>query len=42
MADGPSEPDEVESMREAVERSRSGAPAAGAVVRDRFETDEIF
>ena len=34
-------PDE-ESVREAVERSRSGAPAAGAVVRDRFETDEVF
>ncbi|QFU81747.1 formate/nitrite transporter family protein [Natronorubrum aibiense] len=31
-----------ESIREAVERSRSGAPAAGAVVRDRFSSDEIF
>ena len=35
-------PDEAESVRQAVERSRSGAPAAGAVVRDRFETDEVF
>jgi hypothetical protein len=33
MAD--SEPDPEESVREAVERSRSGAPAAGRVVRDR-------
>ena len=31
-----------ESLRDAVERSRSGAPAVGAVVRDRFETDEVF
>ncbi len=31
-----------ESIREAVEQSRSGAPAAGAVVRDRFSSDEIF
>lgn len=31
-----------ESVREAVERSRSGAPAVGEVVRDRFETDEVF
>ncbi|QLD90053.1 formate/nitrite transporter family protein [Natronomonas salina] len=35
-------PDEVETVRDAVERSRSGAPAAGEVVRDRFESDEIF
>lgn len=33
---------DVESVREAVERSRSGAPAVGEVVRDRFETDEVF
>ena len=33
---------EGESVREAVERSRGGAPAVGAVVRDRFETDEVF
>jgi formate/nitrite transporter FocA (FNT family) len=33
---------EDESIREAVERSRSGAPAVGEVVRDRFETDEVF
>ncbi|WP_254763567.1 formate/nitrite transporter family protein [Natrinema marinum] len=31
-----------EQVREAVERSRSGAPAVGAVVRDRFSSDEIF
>lgn len=31
-----------ESVRQAVERSRRGAPAAGEVVRDRFETSEIF
>ncbi|SIS17218.1 Formate/nitrite transporter FocA, FNT family [Natronorubrum thiooxidans] len=36
------EPTPDESIREAVERSRSGAPAAGAVVRDRFSSDEIF
>ena len=35
-------PDPEESVREAVERSRSGAPAAGRVVRDRFSTDEVF
>ena len=34
--------DSNESVREAVERSRHGAPAAGAVVRDRFDTDEVF
>ena len=34
-------PDE-RAVREAVERSRSGAPAAGAVVRDRFSADEVF
>jgi len=31
-----------ESVREAVERSRSGAPAVGRVVRDRFSADEVF
>ena len=36
------DPDPDESVREAVERSRSGAPAAGRVVRDRFSSDEIF
>jgi formate/nitrite transporter FocA (FNT family)/nucleotide-binding universal stress UspA family protein len=35
-------PDPEETMREAVERSRSGAPAVGEVVRDRFSTDEVF
>ena len=41
MADEDEQPTD-ESVREAVERSRSGAPAVGAVVRDRFETDEVF
>jgi formate/nitrite transporter FocA (FNT family)/nucleotide-binding universal stress UspA family protein len=40
MAD--SEPDGEEEVREAVERSRSGAPAAGRVIRDRFSSDEVF
>ncbi len=31
-----------ESVREAVERSRRGAPAVGGVVRDQFETHEVF
>ncbi|MFC4988336.1 MULTISPECIES: formate/nitrite transporter family protein [Saliphagus] len=30
------------TVRDAVERSRSGAPAVGAVVRDRFSSDEVF
>ncbi len=34
--------DPEETVREAVERSRSGAPAVGAVVRDRFSSDEVF
>ena len=38
----PDAQDPAESVREAVERSRSGAPAAGRVVRDRFSTDEVF
>ncbi|WP_340102214.1 formate/nitrite transporter family protein [Salinibaculum salinum] len=37
-----SENDPEESVRQAVERSRSGAPAAGRVVRDRFSADEVF
>ena len=36
------EPDEDTSVRDAVERSRSGAPAVGEVIRDRFGTDEVF
>ncbi|WP_380680715.1 formate/nitrite transporter family protein [Salinigranum sp. GCM10025319] len=39
------DPDErvpEESVRDAVERSRSGAPAVGHVVRDRFSSDEVF
>jgi len=41
---GPPEPngDAEESVREAIERSRSGAPAVGSVVRDRFTSNEIF
>ncbi|OYR82985.1 formate transporter [Halorubrum distributum] len=31
-----------DSMREVVERSRSGAPAVGEAVRDRFSSDEVF
>jgi len=34
--------DGEEDVREAVERSRSGAPAAGRVIRDRFSSDEVF
>ncbi|QCJ47556.1 MULTISPECIES: formate/nitrite transporter family protein [Haloprofundus] len=34
--------EQLDSVREAVDRSRSGAPAAGAVVRDRFSSDEVF
>jgi len=40
MAD--EERDAERSVREAVERSRSGAPAVGRVVRDRFSADEVF
>ncbi|WP_324756263.1 formate/nitrite transporter family protein [Haloarcula sp. GH36] len=38
----PDAQDPEESVREAVERSRSGAPAVGSVVRDRFSSDEVF
>jgi len=31
-----------ESVRAAMEQSRSGAPASGHTVRDRFETHEVF
>ncbi len=34
--------DAEDSVRKAVEQSRSGAPAVGRVVRDRFSTDEVF
>ena len=34
--------DSEDSVREAVERSRSGAPAVGEVLRDRFSADEVF
>lgn len=41
--DRPPQPDEFEEgFREAIDRAQSGAPAAGAAVRDRFSTDEIF
>ncbi|AZQ15430.1 formate/nitrite transporter family protein [Halorubrum sp. PV6] len=39
MTDSPP-PDD--SMRDVVERSRSGAPAVGEAVRDRFSSDEVF
>ncbi|WP_137288929.1 formate/nitrite transporter family protein [Natronorubrum halophilum] len=32
----------TETVRDAVERSRHGAPAVGSVVRDRFSSDEVF
>ncbi len=38
MADGGS----ADDLREAIERSERGAPAAGSAVRDRFSSDEIF
>ncbi|WP_226043183.1 formate/nitrite transporter family protein [Natrinema sp. DC36] len=38
----PEPSDEEGVVRDAVERSRSGAPAVGAVVRDRFSSDEVF
>ncbi|WP_423995340.1 formate/nitrite transporter family protein [Halorubrum trapanicum] len=37
-----SEQPDDDSMREVVERSRSGAPAVGEAVRDRFSSDEVF
>ncbi|AWB26445.1 formate/nitrite transporter family protein [Halococcoides cellulosivorans] len=40
MPDRDSDPDD--SVRDAIERSRSGAPAAGRVIRDRFSSNEIF
>jgi len=42
MADESAESEGERSVRDAVERSRSGAPAAGRVIRDRFSSDEIF
>lgn len=36
------ESDPEGAVRDAIERSRSGAPAVGAVVRDRFSADEVF
>ncbi|RDI71465.1 formate/nitrite transporter family protein [Halopelagius longus] len=33
---------ENETVREAIEQSRRGAPAVGSVVRDQFETHEVF
>lgn len=30
------------AIRETIDRSRRGAPAAGAAIRDRFSSDEIF
>ncbi|MFO7834662.1 MAG: formate/nitrite transporter family protein [Halohasta sp.] len=34
--------EQEDSVRDAVERSRSGAPAVGEVLRDRFSADEVF
>ncbi|GCF12793.1 hypothetical protein Harman_07280 [Haloarcula mannanilytica] len=34
--------DREEAVRDAVDVSRSGAPAGGSVIRDRFSADEIF
>ncbi|PSP96863.1 hypothetical protein BRC89_12950 [Halobacteriales archaeon QS_4_70_19] len=34
--------DEPGSVRDAIDQSQHGAPAAGAVLRDRFETHEVF
>ena len=31
-----------QGVRDAIERSESGAPATGAIVRDRFSADEVF
>ncbi|WP_266081321.1 formate/nitrite transporter family protein [Haladaptatus caseinilyticus] len=42
MMSGSRSDSDRETVRDAVESSRSGAPAAGAVVRDRFSSDEIF
>src|SRR6056297_1312670 len=38
----PNESEPEDSVREAGERSRSGAPAVGEVLRDRFSADEVF
>ncbi len=40
--DTPTPSDLDESVRQAVERSRMGAPAVGEAVRDRFSADEVF
>jgi hypothetical protein len=34
--------DEPESVRDAIGQSQHGAPAAGAVLRDQFETHEVL
>ncbi|RJT05230.1 formate/nitrite transporter family protein [Halococcus sp. IIIV-5B] len=36
------DPGDDGQVRDAIDRSRSGVPAAGAVVRDRFSADEVF
>ncbi|WP_273836830.1 formate/nitrite transporter family protein [Halococcus sp. PRR34] len=36
------DPDPERAVRDAIDRSESGVPAAGAVVRDRFSADEVF
>jgi len=37
-----SEPEDDESVRDAVDRAASGAPAGGETLRDQFETHEVF
>jgi formate/nitrite transporter FocA (FNT family) len=36
------EDEDVNALREVHEQSREGAPSAGSVISDRFDTDEIF
>lgn len=40
--DDPTDKEAEQSVREAIEHSRIGAPAAGEAVRDRFSADEIY
>lgn len=40
--DDPDRSADSEDIRDAVEQSRSGAPAVGSAVRDRFSADEVF
>nr|WP_227133386.1 formate/nitrite transporter family protein [Halorubellus salinus] len=38
----PDDPEEDIPIREVVDKSHSGAPARGTLLRDRFSTDEVF